>query len=351
MTKGVSRAQVVQVSIFLLLIGVMAFHLREILATAFLYNIQINSVIFVSFMAGVAAVYHRFFVFRKEMMLLIDFDKISKHDMQKFAILKPITFYISRNRKILSQSKMQTILSGVDKKVDDSLAFPKYVTGILIFLGLLGTFWGLSNTIGNVAGIIDNLGFEDSEAANSFLKLKDSLKIPLSGMGVAFGCSLFGLSSSLILGFLNMNLRKAADRFMGEVEEWIIVNTVSFDVTDNYQEYHGEVFSMGLLEKTIEMIYAFQNQLKNIEENRVSIVSLQKDVSLKISKLSDALVSLASANAKESVWEELLKKLDSIEILLNNVVQNSIANRNHIVEDLSREIRMISKTLSSMIRD
>jgi hypothetical protein len=201
--------------------------------------------------------------------------------------------------------------------------------------------------------------------------LKGSLKVPLAGMGIAFGCSLFGLSSSLILGFLNLNLRGVAEDFVGKIEEWATKFTVSFDVVDNLQEYHGEVFSMGLLEKTIETLYAFQKQLTDLEGNRVTIMGLQSELSKKLSTLSDSIVShqdtvkalvknqvelqnITTSIVKrdsDCVWKEMLKKLDEIEIGVKNLVQGAFVNREYIVENLGKDIRMVSKTLSSLMRN
>ena len=224
----------------------------------------------------------------------------------------------------------------------------------------------MSQTIGNVANIIDNLGIDQTDAAESFVKLKDSLRIPLSGMGIAFGCSLFGLSGSLILGFLNMNQKRVADNFLYKVEEWITKSTVSLDVAENESTYHGQVFSMGLLEKTIE-IYAFQNQLRDFEGNRLSLLEAQRDLSVKISQLTDAVamhqdlvraigssqVDMQNMTKKlsDSVWNEILNKLDGIDRSMSNLVQGTFSNRDYIVDSLGKDIRMISKTLSSLMRE
>jgi hypothetical protein len=262
-------------------------------------------------------------------------------------------------------------MSSIEKKIDDHDVVPKYISGTLIFLGLLGTFWGLSNTIGNVANIIDNLGFGQEGAGDSFLKLKDSLKIPLSGMGIAFGCSLFGLASSLILGFLNISQRRVADNFLDKIEEWIAKYTISFDAVDNHQQYHGPMFTMGLLEKTVEMIYTFQGQLRDLDNNRGSLLLMQKEISQRLVQLSESILAhqemvkalgnnqselqdaviLLSKKIGDSIWREVLQKLESIDITISSLAQNSVINREYIVDNLGRDIRMVSKTLSSFVGD
>lgn len=321
----------------------------------------------ICFISGVIFIYKRIFSYDAEYSKLIAYEKLKKSEIDNLKLLAPISFYISRSNNLASQSKLNSVMLSIEKRVDDYGAFPKYLSGILIFLGLFGTFWGLSQTIGNVANIIDNLGIDQADATESFSKLKDSLKIPLSGMGIAFGCSLFGLSGSLILGFLNVNQKQVADNFLYKVEEWITKRAITLSTLENDTEYHGQIFSMGLLEKTIEMIYAFQNQLKEFEGNRITLIETQKEFSVKISQLTDVVAkhqdlvqTLGSGQLElnnitkkvnETVWSEILRKLDSIEKSLSNLVQGTYNNRDYIVENLGKDIRLISKTLSSLMRE
>jgi hypothetical protein len=360
-----------RISIFLALICVLALLLFNTLKNAFLYNIQINSVILLSFFTGIILIYHRIFLYEREYEKLLLFAKLKKEDIENSQLIAPVAFYISKSNNLISQTKLQTIMASLEKRVENCSVLPKYISGILIFLGLLGTFWGLSHTIGNVADIIDSLGINQSDSKESFISLKNSLKIPLSGMGIAFGCSLFGLSCSLILGFLNMNQKKVAEDFLDMAEAWLAKHTVSFDLIDNGQEYHGHAFSMALLEKTIEAIYTFQNQMMESEGNRNSILNMQKELSLKLSQLTEsvlmhqeliktigngqlelrnAIVSI-SKKLTDTVWHEILNKLGEIEFSINIMAQGEISNRTYIVDNLGKEIRIVSKTLSSLMRD
>lgn len=336
-----------------------------------MYNIQINSIILLSILSGIIVIFMRVFLYSREYDRLLSFDKLSREEISKLKIIKPISLYISKTNRFISQQRLQTILASIEKKIDDYSYFPKYISGILIFLGLLGTFWGLSHTIGNVAEIIDKLGVEQQDASSSFMQLKNSLKIPLSGMGIAFGCSLFGLSGSILIGFLHLNQKKVGNELLEKIEEWITKKTISFDIVDNNHNFHGEVFSMALLEKTIEMIYNFQGQMSNIEGNRLSIISMQSEMSEKITELTNAmnshqeLLKVLSRNQMElqsitvslnnqmndNVFSEISKKLETINISINNLTQDSIDGRKIMIQSLGSDIRMISKTLSSLIRE
>ncbi len=346
----------IRVSIFLSFIFLLISNLCDILKNAFCYNIYLNSIIISAFLFGIILVYHRIVSFNNE------FEKLSqKHPISKKAnLISPIYIYLN-NGKIIHQDKIQIILSAIEKKTDEYCSFSRYISGSLIFLGLLGTFWGLSHTIGNVANIIDNLGIDAMDAAESFLKLKESLKIPLSGMGTAFGCSLFGLSGSLILGFLNINQKKVADDFLDKIEEYLVKNSITFNSREQDLSYHGSAFSMALLEKTIETIYVFQNQLKEFEANRNSILDIQRDFSGKLTQLVDAvskhqeIVKAIRENQlelqKNNVTSDVVSKLTEIENSLNNMIKNGFMNREYVVDNLGKEIRLVSKTLSSLVRD
>lgn len=361
----------IKISIILIGIISLCFYLKDILYSIFSYNIQINSIILAFIIIGVALIYLRLFMYKTEYKKLLNYDNLESRDIQKLRVLKPVTFYLTKNNKIVSQAKVQTILSGCDKKIDDYNAFPKYIAGTLIFLGLLGTFWGLSNTIGNVAQIIDNLGVEQQDAAASFLQLKNSLKIPLQGMGVAFGCSLFGLSGSLLVGLLILNMRSVSDKFIDSVEEWITKKTISFDVVEKSHDYHGSVFSMGLLEKTIETIYAFQGQLRDLDSNRVSLYEMQQSIANKLLQLTDSMdknqdilkmlftnqndlqgiMNVLSKRSNDGILVDIVAKLGSIDNAINHMIQESLNSRKVITQSLGSDIRMVTKTLSSLVRE
>ncbi|WP_296896104.1 flagellar motor protein MotA [Thiohalocapsa sp.] len=116
---------------------------------------------------------------------------------------------------------MRSILDSIGSRLDESRETTRYLVGLLIFLGLLGTFWGLLQTIQSVGTTISSLNTTTAETALIFEELKSGLQAPLSGMGTAFSSSLFGLAGSLILGFLDLQASQAQNRFYNELEEWL----------------------------------------------------------------------------------------------------------------------------------
>ena len=165
----ISKIAIIQIFGFLFCLGILANVLFDILRNSFLYNIYINSVIVLSFTTGVILCIIKIFNYEYEYRKLLKFDNLSKREIKSLKILKPIFLYIRQSSKMISNSKLQIILSDIDKKVEESQQVSRYIAGILIFLGLFGTFWGLSRTIGNVSSILDNLGMEQGDASLSFV--------------------------------------------------------------------------------------------------------------------------------------------------------------------------------------
>jgi len=120
----------------------------------------------------------------------------------------------------ISAQMMRGILDSIAARLDEARNMSRYMTGLLIFLGLLGTFWGLIETVTSVGGVINSLK-PGGDAASIFDSLKDGLAAPLSGMGISFSSSLFGLAGSLVLGFLDLQTSQAQNRFYTELEDWL----------------------------------------------------------------------------------------------------------------------------------
>lgn len=139
-------------------------------------------------------------------------------------LLKPLAAHLGKRRRdrfSLSALALRTILDGIRERLDESREISRYLIGTLIFLGLLGTFWGLLGTIAAVGQVIDGLEVGSGDFAGVFAELKRGLQAPLGGMGTAFSSSLFGLGGSLVLGFLDLQAGHAQNRFFNGLEEWL----------------------------------------------------------------------------------------------------------------------------------
>ena len=123
-------------------------------------------------------------------------------------------------RMAMSPQAMRGIMDSIASRLDEAREISRYMTGLLVFLGLLGTFWGLIETVTSVRGVIENLK-SGGDAGQMFDALKEGLGAPLGGMGISFSSSLFGLAGSLILGFLDLQSGQAQNRFYTELEDWL----------------------------------------------------------------------------------------------------------------------------------
>ena len=120
----------------------------------------------------------------------------------------------------ISSQLMRGILDSIATRLDEARDMSRYMTGLLVFLGLLGTFWGLIETVGSVGNVINTLK-PGGDAGAIFDSLKEGLAAPLSGMGISFSSSLFGLAGSLVLGFLDLQTSQAQNRFYTDLEDWL----------------------------------------------------------------------------------------------------------------------------------
>jgi hypothetical protein len=147
-------------------------------------------------------------------------------------------------RITISQQTMRHLLDSIATRLDEARDISRYMTGLLVFLGLLGTFWGLIETVGSVGHVIDGLKV-GGDAGALFDTLKEGLAAPLGGMGISFSSSLFGLAGSLILGFLDLQSSQAQNRFYTDLEDWL-ASTVG--------NYSGEMGPSGDLQAAVDRL-------------------------------------------------------------------------------------------------
>jgi hypothetical protein len=137
----------------------------------------------------------------------------------------------------MSAQLMRSLLDSIATRLDEARDISRYMTGLLVFLGLLGTFWGLIETVGSVGGFLQNLKV-GGDAGSVFDSLKEGLAAPLSGMGISFSSSLFGLAGSLVLGFLDLQTGQAQNRFYTDLEDWL--STTVRDLGTETEQKQGQ---------------------------------------------------------------------------------------------------------------
>jgi len=210
--------------IFLIIVGFVAAILFRQAQAAFLSNPGLNGLILGVLLIGILLVFNHVLGLRPEVRWFNSFraagsaEKVGRDPV----LLAPMRALIGRHHSVaLSTATLRSILDSIATRLDESRDTSRYLIGLLVFLGLLGTFWGLLGTIGSISTVIQSLDAGGGTANDILTALKEGLSAPLNGMGTAFSTSLFGLSSSLILGFLDLQAGRAQNRFYTELENWL----------------------------------------------------------------------------------------------------------------------------------
>ncbi len=210
--------------IFLIIVGFIAAILYRQIHAAFVTNPGLNGLIVGVLAVGILLAFNQVLRLRPEVRWVNSFRVVGSADKvgREPRLLAPMRALIGRRQTMaLSTSSLRSILDSIATRLDELRDTSRYLIGLLVFLGLLGTFWGLLNTIGSISTVIQALEPGSGDTADILDALKQGLGAPLSGMGTAFSSSLFGLSSSLVLGFLDLQAGRAQNRFYTELENWL----------------------------------------------------------------------------------------------------------------------------------
>ncbi|MCF6367752.1 flagellar motor protein MotA [Rhizobium halophilum] len=221
--------------IFLILVGFIAAILYRQAHSAFMTNPGLNGFILGVLIIGIVLVFNQVISLIPEVRWFNSYRAAGSADRvgREPRLLAPMRALIGRRQTMsLSPSSQRSILDSIGTRLDESREISRYLIGLLVFLGLLGTFWGLIGTIGSISTVIQTLDPNGGDTNDVLAALKSGLTAPLSGMGTAFSSSLLGLSGSLILGFLDIQAGRAQNRFYTELENWLSSLTdVGFDLT------------------------------------------------------------------------------------------------------------------------
>ena len=219
------RIFLVRMLVFLVLCGLVAVVIYKQIVTAFFANPGLNALIGGVLLIGIILSFRQVIRLYPEVAWVNNF-RIADPGLaieKRPTLLAPMAAILGverSGRMSISQQTMRHLLDSIATRLDEARDISRYMTGLLVFLGLLGTFWGLIETVGSVGKVIDGLKVGGDSGA-LFDTLKDGLAAPLGGMGISFSSSLFGLAGSLILGFLDLQSSQAQNRFYTDLEDWL----------------------------------------------------------------------------------------------------------------------------------
>jgi hypothetical protein len=331
---------------FLVAVGLLSALVAPQLTQNFQANPFFNGVILAVLVFGIFVNLRQVLLLSREVQWIETFKRSDPNrPLPKPKLLAPMArMFGSRERAkfSLSTPSLRSILDSVYLRLEESRDLSRYLIGLSIFLGLLGTFWGLLVTIRSVAEIIGSLGVGNDPAA-MFNQLKENLKQPLSGMSTSFSTSLFGLASSLVLGFLDLQAGHAQNRFYNELEEWLSGMTkFSSGALHTDGEASVPAYVQALLEQTADGLERMQRALTDSERERRNSGEQFAELNIQLGRLTDLLGRESREMRGMAETQEELKNV--LKTLAN--APNSGAR---LSEELRSELRLLSRTIAAAV--
>ncbi len=276
-----------------------------------------------------------------------------------------------QDRFTISAPAMRSLLDSIASRLDESRELSRYMTGLLIFLGLLGTFWGLLLTVSSVGDVINNMSVGSGDINALFEQLKSGLARPLKGMGTAFSSSMLGLAGALVLGFLDLTAGQAQNRFFNELEEWLAgLTRLASGVLGSEGEGSVPVYVQALLEQTAENMENLQRILARGEEGRKEANQTILALVERIATLSDSMranqqVMLRMAEAQQALAPTLQRiaeprdnsddvargHLRNIEIYAQRLLGELEQGRSQSTAEIRSEIKILTRTIAALAED
>ena len=327
--------------LLLIIVMIISYLLYEPLRDAFEGNREINGLIIFTFLAGVLLSFRQTFRLSKERnwlqfvkkndVFLPDNYKTSKIKPELLAPIAALLLEKKNENTSLTANSLSTILGGVSSRLDENRDIIRYIIGLLVFLGLLGTFWGLLQTISSVSSVIQSLEISVNENnANFFDKIIKGLNAPMEGMSTAFSSSLFGLGTSLILGFLDLQVSQANNRFFNELEDWLSQKAIFTAPSETKNIELGEV--------ALENLAVISKNYINTENEKVKTSERLNELNLLLSRLTEKLDD--EKNIKHSI--------DELNMNVKNIIENDKIHSNELINNINIELRALSKVIEKL---
>jgi hypothetical protein len=334
---------------FLIVIAGVIGLLSPRLVPIFLANPILNSFIFAVFLIGVVHLFRQVAQLRAEVAWIEIFRRREPGLTQPVSpvLLAPMAALLRdrTGRVKLSAASFRSILDSVAARLEESRDTARYEVGLLVFLGLLGTFWGLLDTVAAVANALKILDVGSSDLVQLWERLRQNLEAPLTGMGIAFASSLFGLGGSLVLGFLDLQAGQAQNRFYNELEEWLAgVTRVSAGAAGDGDQ-NLPAYVSALLEQTADSLDNLQRTLTRTTEDRGQASIAMQDAAAKVALLAERLGDQRAASvASEEASRALMRSIDG---RLASLVEETIAGQRRLADELRQEIKLLAKTVGA----
>jgi hypothetical protein len=367
-------------AVFVAAVAAVAALLSPALLHFFMGNPAVNGVILGILLAGIIYIFWQVALLNPEVRWLEAFRRnqasLSREDMPP--MLAPMATMLADRRGgriSLSAMSLRTLLDGIGARLDERREASRYLIGLLVFLGLLGTFYGLLETVQSVGGVIGSLSVGAGDVGRAFGELKNNLAAPLGGMSTAFSASLFGLAGSLVLGFLDLQAGLAQSRFYHDLEEYLS----SYTRLSGGGPVGGDgdvavpAFIQALLEQTADSLENLQRILGRGEESRIAANANLLTLTERLTTLTDqmraeqnlllrlaeqqvelkpVLQRLADATASGPLGhEETRGHLRNIEVYLARLAEDVTQGRGEATQEIRSEIRLLARTIAALAEE
>jgi hypothetical protein len=367
-------------AIFVAIVAALAALLSAPLYRYFMGNWVVNGVIIVILLGGIVYIFQQVARLGPEVTWLEGYRRnqagVSAQEMPR--LLAPMATMLGERRGgrvSLSAMSLRTLLDGIGTRLDEARETSRYLIGVLVFLGLLGTFYGLLETVQSVGNVIGTLSADAVDPARAFSDLKSGLQSPLGGMATAFSASLFGLAGSLVLGFLDLQAGLAQNNFYRELEEYLSGYTRLSGGGPASDAGDGSVpaFIQALLEQTADSLDNLQRILGRGEESRISANANLLQLTERMSTLTDQmrteqslLLRLAESQVElKPVLQRLAEvtssgplghdetrgHLRNIEIYLARLAEDVSQGRGEATQEIRSEIRLLARTIAALAEE
>ena len=373
--------------LFLVAVGMVGAVLAPGLYDAFMANPLLNGVILALLAVGIGYTFRSVVTLSPEIRWLqglqaeLAGQRVSSTPLGNPRLLGTLARMMAdqQGRPMLSALSLRSLLDGIGARLAESREVSRYLIGLLVFMGLLGTFWGLLRTIVAVGDVIGSLSVEQGDLALIFTDLKEGLEAPLSGMGTAFSSSLFGLGGSLMLGFLELQATQAQNRFFNELEDWLsgavrLTGGEAGPIGEGSSEPAVPAYLLSMMEQTGENIRELHTAMSTAEDSRRQTAGALIGLNERLTTLNEhmrtqqsVMVRLAEAQSElRPVLERLSSTAESdgfgIDEGTRQAIRSTEAHLRHLIDDLPvqrgqtvaevrSEIKLLARTIAALAEE
>lgn len=377
--------QIMMMLMFVVVVAIGGFLSYQSLLPIFRANVYLNGFISLVFIFGIFACFWQVFTLVSSVSWIEGFalDRPGHEFVNAPGLLAPLAHLLRKRnaRTSLTSTSTQSIQDSVATRLDEGREITRYVINLLIFLGLLGTFYGLATTVPAVVDTIRSLApQEDGSAVDVFGNLMTGLERQLGGMGTAFGSSLLGLAGSLVVGLLDLMAGRGQNRFYMELEEWLSSITRIGMSSGDGDMGNVENFAIAdMLEHTTVQMEGLHDLLRQSQERRDETDARVERLALNVERLAEVAAqmqgggdriaqqiaygqkqmievlqdlpkNLTAATETDEVWgAEAKMRLRNIDTQLLRILEEMTAGRQDAVSELRGDLLGLTSTLRAAI--